>query len=254
MIRVQNCRLTYRTPCGHVHTALDHVDLHVDEAEFVCVLGPSGCGKTSLLNLVAGFLKPSAGVVLFDNMSVAGPGPDRGVVFQDPTLFPWLTVRQNVEFGLRNAGCAPDRLAPRATAALAAVGMRAHIHKHPHALSGGMRQRVALARVLVLEPSALLMDEPFSALDANTRERLQDELLRIWDEHRRTVLYVTHSVEEAAYLADRVLIMGPPPESIKDEVALSLPRPRDRASDEFRAAVQLLRGKLDRLPCCVVET
>jgi NitT/TauT family transport system ATP-binding protein len=251
VIQLQNISLSYRRADGSSQVALAGVDLEIGEGQFVCLLGPSGCGKTSLLNLVAGFLRPEDGCVRFNGTPVKGPGPDRGVVFQDATLFPWLTVRQNVEFGLRRAGCPRERMASQVAEAVMTVGLAGHEYAYPHALSGGMRQRAAIARVLVMDPSALLMDEPFSALDANARERLQDELLRIWERHRRTVLYVTHSVEEAAYLADRVLIMGPPPRSVVHDVVLSLPRPRDRQSAELREATRLLRGKLDGLPCCV---
>lgn len=251
MIELRNIGLNYRRDGGRSHAALAGVNLAIAEGEFVCLLGPSGCGKTSLLNLVAGFLRPSEGQVCFDGVPVKGPGPDRGVVFQDATLFPWLTVRQNVGFGLRRAGCPRERLAERVEEAIATVGLAGHEDAYPHALSGGMRQRAAIARVLVMEPRALLMDEPFSALDANARERLQDELLRIWEEHRRTVLYVTHSVEEAAYLADRVLVIGPPPRSVAHDVALPQARPRERLSAELGEATRLLRAKLDILPCCV---
>lgn len=161
-------------------------------------------------------------------------------------------MRRNVEFGLRQTGCTAAQVNRRAEAALSTVGLLGRASSYPHTLSGGMRQRVALARVLALEPKALLMDEPFGALDALARERLQDELLDLWTRHARTVFYVTHSVEEAVYLADRVLLMGPPPQSHRRDRTVSLPRPRNRLSAEFAAAVQLLRNELDRLPCCVV--
>lgn len=251
MIRLKDLTKEYTNGESGGHLVLDRMDLHVGEGEFVCVLGPSGCGKSTLLNLVAGFLRPTAGAVLFEGREVAGPGPERGVVFQDPTLFPWLTVRRNVEFGLRSAGAAAGDAAARARGALRLVGLEGFEEAYPHALSGGMRQRVALARVLVLEPKALLMDEPFSALDANSRERLQDELLRIWQGRRRTVLFVTHNVEEAAYLAERVVVMGPPPQGVCAEVRVELDRPRERASDEMRALLRDLRSRLDGMPCCI---
>ena len=253
MIELQDIALSYGDGTSHRRTVLDRVALHVAESEFICVLGPSGCGKTSLLNLVAGFVAPCAGTVLFDGMPVTRPGPDRGVVFQDASLFPWMTVRRNVAFGLQQTACPRSEVDTRVATALATVGMRGHEEAYPHALSGGMRQRVAIARVLALEPAALLMDEPFSALDANTRERLQDELLRIWEAHRRTVMYVTHSVEEAAYLGDRVVVMGPPPQSLKCELTVGLPQPRDRSSDALRDVQRRLRRELDRLPCCVFD-
>lgn len=253
MIRLENIELDYRTPDGAVRRALQSVDIRIEEGQFVCLLGPSGCGKTSLLNLVAGFVKPTAGSVAFDDVPVHHPGPDRAVVFQEPTLFPWLTVWQNVAFGLRRGGCPRVEVARRVSHAIAMVGMQGHEDAHPYALSGGMRQRVAIARVLVLKPRAMLMDEPFSALDANARERLQDELLGIWEQQRRTILYVTHSVEEAAYLADRVVLMGPPPRSIVTDRSLGLPRPRDRLSGEVRETTRQLREALDDLPCCVAN-
>jgi len=233
------------------HTALSAVDLHVSAGEFVCVLGPSGCGKSTLLNLIAGFLPPATGEILFERQAVIKPGPERGVVFQDPTLFPWLTVRANVEFGLRAAGMPKIDRRRAAAAALHLVGLDGFEEVYPHTLSGGMRQRVALARVLVLEPKALLMDEPFGALDANSRERLQDELVRLWQRHRRTILFVTHNVEEAAYLADRVVVMGPPPESIYGEVVVEVPRPRQRTATDLHQIIAKLRDVLDEMPCCL---
>jgi NitT/TauT family transport system ATP-binding protein len=260
MIRLENVTKRYRPSNGRGQgtLALADVTLRVAEREFVCLLGPSGCGKSTLLNLVAGFIRPTAGRVLFQGRQVAGPGPERGVVFQDPTLFPWLTVRENVAFGLAAAGLARQEQRRRAADCLRLVGLEGHDAAYPHALSGGMRQRAALARILALDPKALLMDEPFGALDANSRERLQDELVRIWQAHRRTVLFVTHNVEEAAYLADRVIVMGPPPGcagakpgSLRAARPVELARPRDRGASAMRAVVQELRSVLDALPCCV---
>jgi NitT/TauT family transport system ATP-binding protein len=236
-----------REPSLAVHNA----SLHVAPREFVCVVGPSGCGKSTLLNLVAGFVRPTSGRVLFEGREVVEPGPERAVVFQDPTLFPWLNVRQNVEFGLASAAVPREQRQARAAECLRLVGLTDCDDLYPHALSGGMRQRAALARVLALDPKALLMDEPFGALDANSRERLQDELLRLWQHHPRTVMFVTHSVEEAAYLADRIILMGPPPGSIRAEVPVPLARPRDRLSQAVQAIVQKLRDRLDDLPCCL---
>lgn len=251
MIRIENISKRYRNNGRESATILSDVNLTISEGQFVCLLGPSGCGKTTLLNLVAGFIKPSQGRILFNNARVTGPGPERGVVFQDPTLFPWLTVRQNVEFGLRQRGLSNNDRTKTATEYLHLVGMAPHANDYPHTLSGGMRQRIAIARVLALEPQALLMDEPFSSLDVNSREHLQDELLRVWDAHRRTLLYVTHSVEEAVYLADRVIIMGPAPKSIYGDIILPLKRPRKRLSAEFHSAIASLRTSLDALPCCI---
>ena len=232
-------------------TVLSDLNVTVREGEFVCILGPSGCGKTTMLNLIAGFLSPSQGRVLFEGKDVKGPGPDRGVVFQDATLFPWLTVLKNVEFGLRIKGLKGPLMTETAHWHLEMMGLEEHTEKYPHALSGGMRQRVAIARILALEPKVLLMDEPFSALDANTRERLQDELLRVWTAHRRTVVYVTHSVEEAAYLADRVIILGDTASGIFADMPIDLHRPRNRSSSEFITLKDMLRVCLAPQPCCI---
>ncbi len=232
------------------HMALSDVNLHISPGRFVCFLGPSGCGKSTLLNLIAGFLLPTAGQVHFDGRSVVEPAPERGVVFQDSALFPWLTVQANVEFGLYVRGVPRNKRRQTATEVLHLVGLDDFAQAYPHTLSGGMRQRVALARVLVLDPRALLMDEPFGALDANSRERLQDELLRLWQLHRRTILFVTHNVEEAAYLAERVVVMGPAPASIRQEVTIDLLHPRVRNSAELMKVTARLRQALAEMPCC----
>ena len=202
---------------GQLVRALHDVSLAVDENEFVCLLGPSGCGKSTLLNLVAGFERPTAGRVLFEGRPVQAAGPERGVVFQDPTLFPWLTVAQNIDFGLRNLGLGAAERRRIAERFVSLVGLADFARARPHQLSGGMKQRVQLARVLALDPRALLMDEPFGAVDAQTRDRLQDQLLDIWESHRTTVLFVTHNVEEAVYLADRVAVLAPAPDGITAE-------------------------------------
>jgi NitT/TauT family transport system ATP-binding protein len=251
LIRFENVTKEYVNHGGSPALAVENANLRIAAEEFVCLAGPSGCGKSTLLNLAAGFIRPTSGRVLFDDSEVLEPGPERAVVFQDPTLFPWLNVRQNVEFGLSRIGLTRQQEQARAAECLRRVGLSAGDDLYPHALSGGMRQRVALARVLALDPKALLMDEPFGALDANSRERLQNELLRLWEAHRRTVLFVTHSVEEAAYLADRVVIMGPAPNSIRADISVALPRPRSRTSEAMRALLSDLRGELDALPCCL---
>jgi len=251
VIVLEDVELHYPAPNdGAPVPILRGANLAVDEGEFVCLLGPSGCGKTTLLNLVAGFLAPTGGRVLFRGEPVEHPGPDRAVVFQDPTLFPWLVVRENVAFGLRCLQTDRTTIDERVAACLEEVGLTEAGDAYPHELSGGQRQRAALARVLALDPPALIMDEPFGALDANTRERLQDSLLRIWQSRRRTVLFVTHSVEEAAYLADRVAILGPPPTAICEVVRLRQSRPRDRTSTLTREAADHLRERLDAMPCC----
>ena len=218
---------------GRPVPALVGVDLEVAERELLCLLGPSGCGKSTLLNIVAGFIPPTAGAVLVDGRPVAGPGADRGVVFQEYVLFPWLTVAGNVEFGPALQGVpAPER---RRVAAryLDLVGLGAHAAKFPVQLSGGMKQRVAIARALANSPAIILMDEPFGALDAQTREVLQDELSRIQRVEPKTILFVTHSIREAVYLADRIAVMTSAPGTIKQVFAVKLPEIRDRFSPEF---------------------
>ena len=255
VIQLQNVAKVFRNEETRQHVqALEDVSLEVDENEFVCLLGPSGCGKSTLLNLVAGFERPTTGRVLFGRRPVTAPGPDRGVVFQEPTLFPWLTCAQNVEFGLRSLCRDAAHRKQIARRFLALVGLDSFARARPHQLSGGMKQRVALARVLALNPRALLMDEPFGALDAQTRDRLQDELLRIWETHRKTVLFVTHNVEESVYLADRVAVLAPAPDSIIADVPISISRPRDRYSNEVREATMALMGVLADLPCCVLPS
>ena len=218
---------------GRVMPALVDVDLDVAEREFVCLLGPSGCGKSTLLNIVAGFLRPSAGDVIVDGRPVTAPGADRGVVFQEYVLFPWLTVAGNVEFGLRLQRLPADTRRATVERYLELVGLTAHAEKYPVQLSGGMKQRVAIARALANNPAIMLMDEPFGALDAQTREVLQDELGRIQRVEHKTVLFVTHSIREAVYLADRVVVMTSAPGRIKQIFTLKLPEVRDRFAPEF---------------------
>lgn len=236
---------------GNGAQILQNISLSFAEHQFVCLLGPSGCGKTTLLNLIAGFVAPTSGQILLKGKPVGKPGPDRGVVFQDATLFPWMTVLENVRFGLQQQGCELKRATAVAREYLDLVGMSSHQHAWPINLSGGQRQRVAIARILALQPKVLLMDEPFSALDANSRERLQDELLRICGVTPTTVIYVTHNVDEAAFLAERVLVMGPAPENIHADILLAAQRPRLRSSEQFIALTARLRSELDALPCCI---
>ena len=244
MISLEGVSKSFRLDDGRSEPVLSDLSLNVPEGEFLCVLGPSGCGKTTLLNLIAGFTAPTKGRVLFDGAEVGAPGPERAVVFQDAVLFPWLTVSRNIAFGLELQGMKGRPLEETVSRYLAIMGLSEEDGgKYPHALSGGMSQRVALARVLALEPKALLMDEPFSSLDVDTRERLQDELLRLWAARGTTVVYVTHSVEEAAYLADKVLVLGTPPGG-SAELAVPQERPRNRSSDEFHAMKERLRGVL----------
>jgi NitT/TauT family transport system ATP-binding protein len=213
--------------------ALDGIDLEIGDDEFLTVLGPSGCGKTTLLNIVAGFEGATGGEVRVDGEAVLKPGPDRGVVFQEYALFPWLTVAQNIEFGLRERGVPKAQRRARVRQQIASVGLSGFEQRYPQELSGGMRQRVALARVLVNHPKILLMDEPFAALDAQTRTIMQQELLRVWSAERRTAIFITHNIEEAILLGDRVVVMTARPGRVKDIVAIDLARPRDVTSTAF---------------------
>jgi NitT/TauT family transport system ATP-binding protein len=209
------------------------VDLDVAERELVCLLGPSGCGKSTLLNIVAGFIPPTEGTVLVDGRPVTGPGADRGVVFQEYVLFPWLTVEGNVEFGPALQGVPTAERRQVAARYLDLVGLGAHASKFPVQLSGGMKQRVAIARALANRPAIILMDEPFGALDAQTREVLQDELSRIQRVEHKTIVFVTHSIREAVYLADRIVVMTSAPGTIKQIFTVDLPEIRDRFSPAF---------------------
>jgi ABC-type nitrate/sulfonate/bicarbonate transport system ATPase subunit len=218
--------------------ALEGVTLAVREREFLAVVGPVGSGKTTLLRILAGFLRPSEGDVRCDGVPVAGPGPERGYVFQEEAIFPWMTVRENLEFGLRARGlpAAERRALVRRMTAL--IGLDGYEAAYPKELSGGMAKMVEVARVLVTDPAVLLLDEPFGLLDAQTRARMQGELSRLWETRRKTVVLVTHDVEEAIYLADRVVVFSPRPGRVKAELAVPLPRPRSfrtRLSPEFLA-------------------
>ena len=232
-IEVANVSLTYRTPSGTV-PGVENVSFDTRAAEFLCIVGPSGCGKSTLLNMIAGFLAPSAGEIRIDGRAVSGHGLDRGVVFQDfAQLFPWRTALGNVTFGLEMKGVGRAEREAIALRQLGLVKLERFAGAYPHHLSGGMQQRVAIARALAYDPSVLLMDEPFAALDALTRDDMQRLLADVWRETGKTVIYVTHNVAEAVYLADRVLVMTPHPGRIKTEVPISLARPRDPLSIEF---------------------
>jgi NitT/TauT family transport system ATP-binding protein len=211
------------------HLALTDISLAVAEGQFVSILGPSGCGKSTLLYMVGGFVAPTAGSVRVRGAPVTGPGPDRGPVFQEFALFPWKTVLGNVMYGLRQQGVARVEARSRAHALIDLVRLKGYENFYPKELSGGMKQRVAIARTLAYRPSILLMDEPFGALDAHTRTRLQNDLLEIWERDRKTVLFVTHSVEEAVFLSDRVVVLTRSPGRIKATIDIDLPRPRHRA-------------------------
>ncbi|HEX8883643.1 MAG TPA: ABC transporter ATP-binding protein [Noviherbaspirillum sp.] len=233
-IVIDNVSKVFETD-GRRMVALENIGLEIPRGQFVCLLGPSGCGKSTLLNAVAGFAPPTQGRIIADGVPVAGPGPERGMVFQEYALFPWMTVEQNVGFGLEIKGMPKAEIATRVAELLKLLSLEDFGKRYPKDLSGGMRQRVAIARVLALDSPILLMDEPFGALDALTRRNLQDELLRIWAELKKTVIFVTHSIEEAIYLADRIVVMTYRPGTVKRDILVDLPRMRDPAAPEFNA-------------------
>ncbi len=224
--------------------ALSDASLQVGKGEFICLIGPSGCGKSTLLRMIAGFETASAGALLMWGKPIRGPGPDRGMVFQDYGLFPWLTVTQNVGFGPAARGRPRAEVAATAKRFIDMVGLTRFADAYPHQLSGGMKQRVAIARVLANDAEVVLMDEPFGALDAMTRERLQEELLDIWAKARLSVIFVTHAIEEAIILADRVVVMSPGPGRIIADERIDLARPRDPTGVEFNALRRHLSGLL----------
>jgi NitT/TauT family transport system ATP-binding protein len=226
-------KVFYDAAKGAQILALDHVSLAVRDREFVALLGPSGCGKSTLLNLVAGFEQPTSGDLLLDGRQVSQPGPDRGVVFQEFALFPWMTVSRNIEFGLQNRGIPRARREETVRRFIELIGLNGFEDRYPRELSGGMKQRVAIARVLANDPAILLMDEPFAALDALTRQAMQAQLLEAWATVRNTVLFVTHSIDEALFLSDRVAVMTARPGRIVEIIDVNLPRPRDLTSEAF---------------------
>ena len=247
-IEVRNVSLVYDTPAGSV-TGVDGVSFDMEQSQFLCLLGPSGCGKTTLLNIIAGFLAPTGGEIRIGGEAVRGQGTDRGVVFQDfAQLFPWRTALGNVAFGLEMKGIGKTEREEIALKQLRLVKLEKFAQSYPHHLSGGMQQRVAIARALAYNPSVLLMDEPFAALDALTRDAMQRLLADVWRETRKTVIYVTHNVAEAVYLADRVIVMTPHPGRIKTEVPITLARPRDQLSVEFLECQKTLLRQLDEQP------
>ncbi|YBV94258.1 ABC transporter ATP-binding protein (plasmid) [Phyllobacteriaceae bacterium JZ32] len=223
---------------GEVFLALDRLSLDIADGEFVTVVGPSGCGKSTAMNIAAGLIRPSAGAVLVDGVEVSGPGPERGVIFQQYALFPWLTVQENVEFGLKIAGVGRAERKRTADHFIELVGLSRFADALPKMLSGGMKQRCAIARAYAVNPKILLMDEPFGALDALTRVQLQDQLLSTWSRERRTVMFITHDVDEAVYLANRVIVMAARPGRLHKIIEVDLPYPRNetiRLSPEFAA-------------------
>jgi len=245
LLTVDNVTLQYKTP-QHLVTATYKVGFSVQQSERYVILGPSGCGKSTLLKAIGGFMAPVTGKITIGGRPVTGPGPDRMMVFQEfEQLMPWKTVLQNTEFPMRATGkFGRTEARERAIAMIDRVKLGKFRDVYPHMLSGGMKMRVALARAMALEPSVLLMDEPFAALDALTRREMQEELLGLWEQFRFTVLFVTHSIEEAIFLADRVVVMSPGPGRIDNEYSIDLPRPRDIASPEFNEWRRLLSSQL----------
>lgn len=224
-IKIDNVTIQFKRRAG-VNTAVADANLDIKPGEFVCLLGPSGCGKSTLLNAVAGFVQPSEGSVTVDGKAIQKPGPERGMVFQQHSLFPWKTVLDNVAFGPLMSGSTKTQANSVARTFLEVVGLSAFAKQYPANLSGGMLQRVGIARALANYPSVLLMDEPFGALDAQTRSLMQENLLEIWQEFKNTVLFVTHDIEEAVYLADRVVVMSASPGQLIADIEVNLPRPR----------------------------
>jgi len=232
-IEVRDVSLIYDTPAGRV-AGVERASFDIEQSEFLCLVGPSGCGKSTLLNIIAGFLAPTDGEVRIGGKAVTGYGMDRGIVFQDfAQLFPWRTALGNVAFGLEMKGVAKAERERIALEQLQLVKLEKFAQAYPHHLSGGMQQRVAIARALAYNPSVLLMDEPFAALDAMTRDDMQRLLSEVWRETRKTLIYVTHNVAEAVYLADRVVVMTPHPGTVRTQVPIGLARPRDPLSVEF---------------------
>jgi NitT/TauT family transport system ATP-binding protein len=236
-VAVERLTKTYRDRRGHELTALEDVSLAADPEEFLAILGPSGCGKSTLLGVIAGLLPATGGGVFFEGARRAGQ-PLTATVFQEFALFPWRTVQANVEFGLEELGLGAADRAPRARRQLELAGLAGFEGRYPHQLSGGMRQRVGIARALAVDPAVLLMDEPFSALDAQTRTLMMEDLLAVWERTRKTILYVTHNIQEAVFMADRVLVLSRRPGRVLASVPVPLPRPRTEAMAGARAFVE----------------
>ena len=226
-LKIDNVKKIYQTRKGEM-TALNGVNLDIKENEFICVVGPSGCGKSTLLNIIAGLDTPSSGAVYMDDKKIEGTGTERGVVFQQYALFPWMTVLKNVMFGLKLQGKSDAQAKEIAMKYIKAVQLEDFVNHYPKELSGGMKQRVAIARAYAVNPEVLLMDEPFGALDAQTRTQLQTELLKTWENERKTCFFITHDVDEAIILAQRVIIMSSRPGRIKEIVDIDIPYPRDQ--------------------------
>jgi NitT/TauT family transport system ATP-binding protein len=241
-LKIEHLRKQFTSKAGDVISSLSDINLVIEDKEFVCLLGPSGCGKTTLLRIIAGLDLATSGHVILDDLDIIKPNPRMAMIFQEYSLYPWRNVLDNIAFGLEVKGMARAERYAVAERFLDLVGLREFEKSFPHELSGGMRQRVAVARALSVDPAVLLMDEPFGALDAQTRNKLQHELLDIWDKTKKTILFVTHSVDEAVYLADRIIVLTPRPGRICEIFSIDQPRPRDRTSVEF---AQVRREVLD---------
>ncbi|PJI08846.1 MULTISPECIES: ABC transporter ATP-binding protein [Clostridium] len=232
---ISNISKAFNSGAGTVQ-ALDNINLHVKPKEFVSILGASGCGKSTLLRIIGGLEKPTTGSVILDGKRITGPGPDRGMVFQAYTLFPWLTVQENVEFGLREKRVPKHERSEKAKKYVEIVGLKGFEDLYPKMLSGGMKQRVAIARALANDPEIILLDEPFGALDMQTRSLMQELLLNIWQQSQKTIVLVTHDIDEAIFMSDRVVVMKSRPGSIKEIIDIDLPRPRSyhvKTSEKF---------------------
>ncbi|MCC7447023.1 MAG: ABC transporter ATP-binding protein [Anaerolineae bacterium] len=246
-LQLRDITMTFRTRRGGQVTAVDDLSLDVADREFISIVGPSGCGKSTLLRVVAGLVNPAGGDVLLDGRQITGPGADRGMVFQSYTLFPWLTVQGNVEFGPRLKGLPGSERAALAREYLSMVGLQGFENSYPKELSGGMMQRVAIARALANDPEVLLMDEPFGALDAQTRVIMQELLVNLWQRTPKTILFVTHDIDEALFLSDRVYIMTARPGRIKQTLDVHLPRPRTFDMITEPAFIEQKRAVLDAI-------
>jgi NitT/TauT family transport system ATP-binding protein len=242
-INLENITKTYQRRAERV-LALENVSLAAEFGEFICLLGVSGCGKSTLLQILAGLEPPTGGIATVNGEPLVGPHRDASVVFQEHGLFPWMSVRKNIAFNLKSRGVSIKQRAAIVDKLIDTVGLRGFEDKYPHELSGGMRQRVGIARALTTDPKLLLMDEPFGALDAQTRNIMQDELLRVWTLHRSTVVFVTHSIDEAVYLADRIVVMTPRPGRIRRVIEVDLPRPRDPTTPQFNDLVRTVLGEI----------
>ena len=244
LIEFRDVSIAFRSASGETTVVFESIDLAIDSGEFFCVLGPSGCGKTTLLNMIAGFVLPSRGEVSDSGTPVRGPGADRGCVFQEYSLFPWLTVGENIEFGLKSRGVPEAERALLLARHLSLIGLTDMVRKYPFELSGGMQQRVGIARALINSPAVLLMDEPFAALDAITRTMMQRELLGIWQQTGTTVFYITHNIEEAVFLGSRVAVMSSRQSRIAEIAQVELAHPRDRTGQRFNEIYRRLEATL----------